>query len=77
MRLAHLILPALLGVVLVGCGPDEEDRIDTTPAPQTNEPVQPVPPPAEPAPPPTPTPPPTTPSGVPEESDMNTNPAQD
>ena len=74
MRLAHLILPALLGVVLVGCGPDEEDRIDTTPPP-TTDPVQPVPP-AEPMSPTTPTPPPTTPSGVPEESDMNTNPAQ-
>lgn len=75
MRLAHLILPALLGLVLVGCGPDEEDRIDTTPPPAT-DPVQPVPP-AEPMSPTTPTPPPTTPSGVPEESDMNTNPAQD
>ena len=77
MRLAHLILPALLGVVLVGCGPDEEDRIYTTRAPLPTERVPPVPPRASPPPPTTPTPPPTTPSGVPEESDMNTNPAQD
>lgn len=75
MRFAHLILPALLGVLLVGCGPDEEERIDTAPPPAT-EPMQPVPP-ADPVPPTTPTPPPTTPSGVPEESDLNTNPAQD
>ncbi|HLV18216.1 MAG TPA: hypothetical protein VKY70_12210 [Pseudomonas sp.] len=74
MRLAHFILPAVLGVLLVGCGPDEDERIDTAPPPQT-EPMTPAP--AEPVPPTTPTPPPTTPSGVPEESDMNTNPAQD
>lgn len=90
MRFAHLILPALFGVVLVGCGPDERDRVDTTPRPEATEPTPPAtapsepmsptpnsPRPAEPESQMTPTPPPATPRGVPEESDLNSNPGQD
>ncbi len=72
MRLAHLVLPALLGFLLVGCSPDEEDQRDLPPA----DTMQPAP---QPAPPVTPDPvvpgdtTPPAPTTSPE-SDFNTNP---
>src|SRR5690606_26747063 len=69
MRLAHLVLPALLGFLLVGCSPDEDDQRDLPPA-DTMQPAPPV----------TPDPPvvpgettPPAPTTAPE-SDFNTNP---
>jgi hypothetical protein len=67
MRLAHLVLPAMLGFLLIGCSPDEEDRRDMPPAdtvPPASTPIEP-PAPVEPTPP--------APTTAPE-SDMNTNP---
>ena len=75
MRLAHLVLPALLGVLLVGCSPDEDDQRDLPPADtmQPAPPITPAPTPGDTIPPaPSDTTPPA-PTTTPE-SDFNTNP---